>query len=154
MAGSTSRSTAPILEKYAPQREYLIPILQDVQAAEGYLSPASIREISRRLRITENDIYGVATFYSHFRFVPPGEHSIHVCMGTACHVRGGQPIGNMLERMLGIRQGQTTPDGKFELHHVNCLGCCAIAPVIKIDETIHGKMSVLKVGKVMDEIKK
>jgi NADH-quinone oxidoreductase subunit E len=142
----------PILEKYAPQREYLIPILQDVQAAEGFLSPESIQEISRHLRITENDIYGVATFYTHFRFEPPGEHTIHVCLGTACHVRGGQPISAMLERRLGVAQGQTTPDGQFELHHVACLGCCALAPVVKIDETIHGKMSVLKLGKVMDEL--
>ena len=154
MAGSTIAPTTSILEKYTPQRENLIPILQDIQSAEGYLSPKSIQETSRRLRISENDIYGVATFYTHFRFVPPGDHSIHVCMGTACHVRGGQPISSMMERILGIRQGQTTPDGKYELHHVNCLGCCALAPVVKIDDKIHGKMSVLKIGKVMDEIEK
>ncbi|MBD3336273.1 MAG: NADH-quinone oxidoreductase subunit NuoE [Candidatus Eisenbacteria bacterium] len=144
-------SLEPILKRYGSEREHVIPILQEVQTAHGFLSPESIRSVSRKLRISENDIYGVATFYSQFRFDPPGDHSIHVCMGTACHVRGGAQLLSTIEYRLGVLTGQTTPDRKFELHHVACLGCCALAPVVKIDERIHSQMTVLKLGKVMDE---
>jgi len=148
MSGS---AVASVLEKHTGSRENLIPILQDVQNEEGFLSPEAIGWISRRLRISESDIYGVATFYAQFRFHPPGEHAITVCLGTACHVRGGEQLTAYLEHRLGITRGQTTPDGKYELYHVACLGCCALAPVVKTDETIHSQMSVLKLGKVMDE---
>ena len=118
----------------------LIPVLQKVQSEEGYISPESIRRISRFLKISENEVYGVATFYTQFRFERPGRHSIKVCLGTACHVQGGQVICETLERNLGIYAGQTTPDGRFDMQRVACLGCCSLAPVIQIDENIHSKV--------------
>ncbi len=147
----TGNPIASVLEKYPGKREDLIPILQDVQDVEGYLSPESINRVSRRLRVSENYIYGVATFYAQFRFEPPGEHIIHVCLGTACHVRGGEQITASLEHRLGITRGEITPDGKYELNYVACLGCCALAPVVKINEMIHRQMSVLKIRQVLDE---
>ncbi|HDS30102.1 MAG TPA: NADH-quinone oxidoreductase subunit NuoE [Firmicutes bacterium] len=144
-------SVSAVLKNFSGGRDDLIPILQDVQNTEGYLSEDSIRLISRKLKISENYIFGVATFYAQFRFHPPGEHSIHICLGTACHVKGGEQISSYIEHRLGISKGETTSDGKFELNHVACLGCCALAPVVKIDDTIHSQMSVLKIRKVMDE---
>lgn len=145
------RSVAAVLDRYSGGRDDLIPILQEVQSEESFLSESSIRQISRKLKVSENYIFGVATFYAQFRFTPPGEIQIHICMGTACHVRGGEQISSFLEHRLGISRGETTPDGKFELNQVACLGCCALAPVVKIDDTIHSQMSVLKIRQVMDE---
>src|SRR4030042_1186377 len=105
----------------------VIPILQKVQSEEGYISPESMRYISRFLKITENELYGIASFYAQFRFTKPGRHSIKVCLGTACHVQGGQVIRESLERDLGILAGQTTPDGRFDMQRVACLGCCSLA---------------------------
>ncbi|MCD6217213.1 NADH-quinone oxidoreductase subunit NuoE [bacterium] len=145
------KTAASVLEKFSTRRENLIPMLQKVQEVEGFISPESIKLISDKLRISENEIYGVSTFYAQFRFTPPGEHSIYVCMGTACHVKGGQQILNMLEYELGIKEGQTTEDGRFDLNRVACLGCCALAPVIKIDDKIYSQMSVLKLMDVLEK---
>ena len=147
----TSRCMASILEESTGAREDLVPLLQEIQASVGYLSTEAIREISRKLRISENEIYGVATFYAQFRFTPPGEHSIKVCMGTACHVKGGAQLLASLKHKLGVVPGETTQDRKFDLDKVACLGCCALAPVVRIDEKIYSQMSVLKLRKVMDE---
>ena len=94
---------------------------------------------------------GVATFYAQFRFHPPGKHHIHACMGTACHVRGGQQLLNTLEHRLGVRDGETTPDRQYDLNRVACLGCCALAPVVKIDEKVYSQLSVLKLRELLDE---
>ncbi len=129
----------------------LIPLLQRSQASEGYLSPDSIRRISTALRISENEIYGVATFFAQFRFNRPGEHVFRVCCGTACHVKGGEQILDVMERRLGIQEGQTTSDGKFQLERVACLGCCALAPVMVADGKIHSQTSVLKIQELLPE---
>lgn len=143
--------TSSVLENCAGNREDLIPLLQKLQDIKGFISPETVTQVSRRLRITENEIYGVATFYAQFRFHPPGEHHIYVCMGTACHVRGGEQLVNSLEYRLGIKDGETTEDMKYDLNRVACLGCCALAPVVKIDEKIYSQMSVLKLREVLDE---
>ncbi|MBN1824681.1 MAG: NADH-quinone oxidoreductase subunit NuoE [Candidatus Eisenbacteria bacterium] len=140
-----------ILSESSGRRGDLIPLLQRVQEIDGYISPETIRTISKRLRISENEVYGVATFYAQFRFRPPGEHSIQVCMGTACHVRGGEQLSAFIQHRLGIGPGQTTPDNKFDLELVACLGCCALSPVVKIDDKIYSQMSVLKLRDVLDE---
>ncbi len=128
-----------------------IPLLQKIQSKEGYISPKSIRQISRFLKISENELYGVATFYAQFRFTHPGRHSIKVCLGTACHVQGGQVICDTLERNLGIHAGQTTPDGRFDIQRVACLGCCSLAPVIQIDDHIHSKVASTQLEKKLEK---
>ena len=148
MAAETAVS---VIEEFPGKREDLIPVLQRVQGIEGYLSPDTIHLISRKLRISENEIYGVATFYAQFRFHPPGRHHIHVCMGTACHVRGGQQLLNTLQYRLGITDGETTPDRMYDLNRVACLGCCALAPVVMLDDKVHSQLSVLNLRRLMDE---
>jgi len=151
--GALSISSLPssILDEFSPGKENLIPILQKIQSNDGFISPESIKVVSRKLRISENEIHGVATFYAQFRFTPPGDRSIYVCMGTACHVRGGEQILNSLEHRLGIKAGETTADKKYDLTRVACLGCCALAPVIKMDEKVYSQMSVLKTRRILDE---
>jgi NADH-quinone oxidoreductase subunit E len=131
-------------------RSDLVPALQRAQAALGYLPPEAIHRIADDLRLTENDVFGVATFYAQFRFTPPGRHRLRVCLGTACHVQGGVQMMETLERRLGIDAGETTPDGEYDLERVACLGCCALAPVFTLDEAIYGQMSVLKLQEVLD----
>jgi NADH-quinone oxidoreductase subunit E len=142
-----------IVEEFKGERGDLIPVLQRAQDLYGYLQPDAIRSISRWLKISENEIFGVATFYAQFRFHPPGRHHIKVCLGTACHVRGGEQILVMAQQRLGVKTGETTADGKYDLDRVACLGCCALAPVVAFDDKIHSQMSVLKIQKIFDEQK-
>jgi len=128
----------------------LIPVLQKIQAEEGYLAPESVRSVSRWLRMSENEIYGVATFFAQFRFTRPGEHVLKVCLGTACHVRGGEQILDVLKRRLEVDPGGVTADGRFQLERVACLGCCALAPVLSVDDKIYGQSSVLKIQEMLD----
>jgi NADH-quinone oxidoreductase subunit E len=140
------------LKSYPPgNADNLIPILQQVQSYEGYVSPEAISKISTHLRISRSRIFGVASFYSQFRFNPPGRHSIKICLGTACHVQGGDFLLNALQLEIGIEPGQTTDDGRFDLERVACLGCCALAPVMMIDEDIHSRMSVIKLRQVLSQ---
>jgi NADH-quinone oxidoreductase subunit E len=139
--------------EFKGEREDLIPVLQRVQDLYGYLSQDAIRSISRWLKISENEIFGVATFYAQFRFHPPGQHHIKVCQGTACHVRGGEQILATAQQRLGIKTGETTADRKYDLDRVACLGCCALAPVVAFDNKIHSQMSVRKIQKILDEHK-
>ena len=154
MQGSESMSDfglSGITQEFHGERGDLIPVLQRVQAVCGYLRPDAIRGISRWLKISENEIFGVATFYAQFRFHPPGLHHIKVCLGTACHVRGGEQILVMAQQRLGVKTGETTADGKYDLDRVACLGCCALAPVVAFDDKVHSNMSVLKIRQILDE---
>lgn len=145
--------TEPLqLAAFRPAPEELIPILQYVQAAYGYLSEANVRQIAEYLQISEAHIYGVASFYTQFRFVRPGENLIRVCLGTACHVQGGSPLSKEIEDMLGIAPGETTPDGRFELQQVACLGCCAQAPLVELNGRIYGKMTPDKLRRILQTI--
>lgn len=127
----------------------LIPILQRVQQEQGYLSAESLHSISRFLKISENRIYGVVSFYSQFRFTPPGRNTIKVCLGTACHVQGGQVLRESLEKNLGIASGETTSDERFDLQQVACLGCCALAPVLQVNADIHGKVTPSRLDEIL-----
>jgi len=138
-----------ILSRYSRKLDELIPILQDVQREFGYIGPESVKKISRYLRISENQIYGVSSFYAQFRFTAPGRNSIKVCLGTACHVRGGATLLEMLERGLEITCGETTPDGRFDLERVACLGCCALSPVVQINKDIYSRMTVNKLTELL-----
>jgi len=126
-------------------------VLQRTQSVYGYLPAAAVRRIARWLKLSESEVFGVATFYSQFRFTPPGRHRLRVCLGTACHVKGGVQMLETLERRLEIRPGQTTADGEYGLERVMCLGCCALAPVMTLDETTYAQMSVLKLQGILDE---
>ena len=150
----SSGAISAIVQEFHGEREELIPILQRVQDLHGYLRPDAIRAISRWLKVSENEIFGVATFYAQFRFHPPGRHHIKICLGTACHVKGGEQILVTAQQRLGIVTGETTADGNYDLDRVACLGCCALAPVVAFDSTIYSQMSVLKIQRILDEQKK
>ena len=138
-----------ILAQYDQDRDNLIPLLQDVQDRLHYLSPQALSAVAEHLQLSENDVFGVATFYAQFRFTPPGRHSIRVCLGTACHVRGGATLLEMIERSLGIGCGETTPDGRFDVERVACLGCCALSPVVQIDGEIFSRVTVNKLTELL-----
>lgn len=141
---------AQIVRGFAGIRSDLVPVLQRAQAVVGYLAPDSVARIARWLRLSESEVYGVATFYAQFRFTPPGRHQLRVCLGTACHVQGGAQMLETVERRLGVVPGETTADGEYDLERVACLGCCAQAPVVRLDEATYGQMSVLKLQAILD----
>jgi NADH-quinone oxidoreductase subunit E len=128
----------------------LIPLLQKIQERFHYIPEEAVKKISDFLKISENQIFGVASFYTQFRFTEPGRHSIRVCMGTACHVKGGHVLSDAASRQLGIKAGQTTQDKKFDFQRVACLGCCALAPVVQIDQDIYSQMTVIKLHQLID----
>ncbi len=134
---------------YAGESGVLIPALQRVQDAEGYISRERIVEIHRRSGIPLAHIYGVATFYSQFRLRPVGRHIVRVCHGTACHVSGANGISDEMEAQLHITTGETTPDKLFTLETVSCLGCCSLAPVIMIGDTTHGNLQPKDLKKIL-----
>ncbi|MFC1535152.1 NADH-quinone oxidoreductase subunit NuoE [Thermodesulfobacteriota bacterium] len=133
------------LKAFSNDRSNLIPILQFIQEMHSYISPEAIKIVAGHLDIATCEVYGVATFYNQFRFHPPGKHQVKVCLGTACHVRGGDIILENFERKLGIRYGETTDDREFSIERVACVGCCALAPVAIVDETVQGNMAPSKV---------
>lgn len=130
-----------ILSSFPKQQGNLIPMLQAVQERLGYLSQDSITKVAETLDLSPHNVFGVATFYTQFRFNQPGDHEIKVCLGTACHVRGGENVMETIQRNLSISHGQTTEDGKFSLDRVACIGCCALAPVMVVDDKIFGNTS-------------
>ncbi|MFC1872614.1 NADH-quinone oxidoreductase subunit NuoE [Chloroflexota bacterium] len=138
-----------ILTPYEGQNGSLIPILQKVQKAYGYLSSESIAGIAEFLHISESEVYGVASFYAQFRFTQRGEHLVKVCQGTACHVRGGARIMDDVVETLGVKAGGTTEDYKFSLERVACVGCCALAPVVVVDDEVHAKMTPIEAKKLI-----
>lgn len=136
---------AQILAAHRRGGKELIPILQEVQAAFGYIPKVAMFEVAKFLKMPESAIYGVATFYHQFRFTPLGRHHIRVCMGTACHMQRGDLVLEALERELDIKVGGITPDHQFSLERVACVGCCALAPVVVVNETVHPRMTPGKV---------
>jgi NADH-quinone oxidoreductase subunit E len=134
-------------------RGNLIPMLQLVQGTLSYLPPAAIGLVAGHLEISVSEVYGVATFYNQFRFTPPGRHPIKVCLGTACHVKGGEIILENFERKLEIEEGQTTADREFSIDRVACVGCCALAPVALVGETLYGKMQPSKVEGIVLKVR-
>ena len=142
----------PILKKH-PQarRDSLIPILQEVQEAHGYISHDAVLQIGRHLGLPASKIFGVATFYNQFRFHPPGRFHVQVCRGTACHVKGSAALLEAVKRALKIEPGQTTRDGLFSLEVVACIGACGLAPVICVNGEFHAKLSGDSARAVLDE---
>ena len=133
------------LAQIGKDRSKLIPILQFIQEKLAYLPGEALNIVAEHLGISPSDVYGVATFYNQFRFNPPGENPVKVCLGTACHVKGGDIILENFERKLEIKEGETTADREFSIERVACVGCCALAPVTLVGETVHGHMQPSKV---------
>ena len=140
----------PLFEGFTGEEGDLIPLLQRTQAEHGYIREEAVEAIARFLHITENQICGVASFYSQFRFTSPARHGIKVCLGTACHVKGGAILLDTLERDLAIAPGGKTPDDKFDLDRVACLGCCALAPVLTVDADLYSSVTVNKLKETLE----
>ena len=153
MQGETLSKDFPaidaIIKKYDEQKEFLICILQDLQARYGYLPKEALKRVADKLGIPLIQIYSVATFFKAFSLRPKGGHTIHVCLGTACHVRGAERVLSKIKRDLSIDVDETTKDLNFTLKTVNCLGACALGPIVEVDGKYHGHMNTNKVEPVL-----
>jgi NADH:ubiquinone oxidoreductase subunit E len=132
-------------------RAALIPVLQQAQARYGYLPEPALERIAKRLALPISTVYGVVTFYAQFHMTPRGRHTIRSCQGTACHVKGGKPVLEALSRALGVKSGETTPDLRFTLETVACLGCCFLAPSMMIDDQYFGKLAPRDIEAVLEQ---
>ena len=146
------KSVDLIVDKYQEKRTALISILHDVQDRYKYLPEEALKMVASRLHMDINEIYGVATFYKSFSLIPQGKHSITLCLGTACHVRGGPKILRELKGLLHIEPGRTTADRQISLNVVNCLGVCAIGPVMMVDRKFYGEMSPIRAKKIIEKL--
>lgn len=142
-----------LLKGYDKKQKSLIPVLQEAQEEYGYLPEEVIKEIANYLDLSLSQVYGVVTFYSQFHLEPRGENIIRVCMGTACHVRGGGAILDKIKEEIGVEDGETTEDLNFTLESVACIGACGLAPVIMINDDTHGRLTPDKVPAILDEYK-
>jgi NADH-quinone oxidoreductase subunit E len=154
-AGALSLEPAlKIINELAPMHEGLIiPLLQKLQDAYGYLPSAIVLEVARRTGLPASRMFGVATFYAQFYLKPHGRHTVRCCRGTACHVRGGKQVFGAVRSALGIDDGETTQDMQFSLETVACLGACALAPVMMVDDTYYGKMTPRRAPQILGQYK-
>ena len=142
---------ADILALYKGEQSELIPILQRVQGELGYLPEPAMRQVAGFVGVPDSKVFGIATFYAQFKLVPTGRKIIRVCRGTACHVRGSTRLLNEMEKELGIGPGETTPDLEYTLETVACFGSCALAPIVVVDDKVHGRMTVPRVRKLVED---
>jgi NADH-quinone oxidoreductase subunit E len=140
-----------IIDKYNAAPGSLIQVLLQIQSENHWLPKEALERVAERLGVPMTRVQNVATFYKAFSVVPRGKHEVHVCVGTACHVRGAQRVLGTVQDILGIRPGETDLDLKYSLETVNCLGCCALGPVVEIDGKHHGKMAPAKAEEVLKE---
>ena len=143
-----------IISKYDNDKSFLIPILQDVQKELNYLPKEALEAVGTELELPISHIYEVATFYKAFSLTPRGKHQLSLCLGTACHVRGAHLIGDHIERTLDIKAGDTTPDLEYTYETVNCVGACALGPILVVDEEYQGNMSIAKTNKLFKKLGK
>jgi NADH-quinone oxidoreductase subunit E len=141
----TEERLSEILSSYRGSEDELIPVLQAVQQAFGYLPEPAMKRIAEFLKLPESTVFGVSTFYAQFKLHPSGKNIVRVCRGTACHVRGGARILRQVEKELGIKPGETTPDFEYSLETVACFGACALAPVVVLNNNVSGRMTTTKV---------
>ena len=137
-----------ILAPYKGEKGALVPILQKVQEELGYLSEEAVSQIAKFLRVSSSEVFGVLTFYAQFRIIPSGRNVVRVCRGTACHVRGGARILEAVQRELGIKEGETTPNLEYTLETVACIGACAIAPTMMINKNAYGRLNPKRIAEV------
>lgn len=142
-----------ILARHKQEKGALIPVLQEAQELYGYLPEHVIKHISRGLRIPTAKVYGVVTFYAQFRLTPIGRNVISICLGTACHVRGGAKVLEAIEKNTKIKDGQTSEDGRYTLEIVNCIGACGLAPVMSINGNVHGRLNAEQIPGILAEYK-
>ena len=140
-----------VFRKFEGVEGALIPILQEAQEIYGYLSEEVLVRVGKRLDISMSRIYGVVTFYAQFYLTPRGRHTVRVCRGTACHVRGGKNVLKTVQQFLGVGENETTPDSKFTFETVACLGACALSPVVLVDKNYYGKLTPAKVAQVLKQ---
>ena len=143
-----------IIERYPAKPEYLIFLLQDIQEAFKYISPEAIQLVCDHTGVPLSQAYSVATFYHSFSLEPRGEHELRVCLGTACHLKGSQRIVDDLERRLGVKPGETTEDLRYSVETVHCLGACALAPIMVVDEEYEPGVTSQKLGKILKQLSK
>ena len=141
-----------VIEKHQEKRTALISILHDIQDEYNFLPEGALQKVASRLQMNTNDIYGIATFYKSFSLIPKGKHSVTFCLGTACHVRRGPRILAEIARQLNVEPGQTTEDKQFYLQAVNCLGVCAIGPVMVVDGEYYGGITFFKAKKLIEKL--
>jgi NADH-quinone oxidoreductase subunit E len=155
MKHRTESAVGKLLSSYQHGQESLITLLQDIQQTCGYLPREALQQVSAHLDIPLSKFFSLATFYNAFSLEPQGKHIVSVCLGTACHVKKGASIAQILERKLGLKETEeTTPDGMFTLKKVRCLGCCSMAPVVKINKTIYGHLTHAKIDNVVNQYRK
>jgi len=142
-----------VVEQYGARESALLAILQDIQAEEKYLPKEALEHVSQKMNIPLVQVFRIATFYNALSLKPRGRHKIDVCLGTACHVRGGNKILEKMERDLGITVGETTKDKRFTLESVHCVGCCSLGPVAVVDGDVFGRLSQDKVPALLKEFK-
>ncbi len=145
------KAVGEIIADFPRSPESLIPILQEIQEEYNFLSETSIKDVSAELALPLHHVYSVATFYNVFSLKPRGRNIVRVCMGTACHVRGAVRILEEIERILGIKNGETSMDGRFSLETVNCLGACALGPIMVLNKEYNGHITPAKVEKILKE---
>lgn len=143
------QEVAGVLDLHRHKKENLIPILQEVQDRVGYLPLAALGKISEALEVPPVDVFDLATFYNQFRLNPPGKYQLKVCLGTACHMIGGKIVLDSFARRLDLGEGETSPDRKFSLERVACVGCCAIAPVVMVGDIVEGKVTPTRVDGIL-----
>jgi NADH-quinone oxidoreductase subunit E len=153
MAVEATEKLDSITERYRSGRSSLIAVLQDISQEYGYLPEEVLQEVSRRIEVPISIFYSLATFYSSFRLEPIGRKHVCVCVGTACHVRGAAKVVETLERDLQIKAGETSRDGSFTLETVNCLGACALGPLVTVNGEYHGKMDQKKVARLSKSLR-
>jgi NADH:ubiquinone oxidoreductase subunit E len=140
-----------IIDRYRGKPGGLIPVLEEAQVALEFLPVSVQKKIADGLNLPLSRVYGVVTFYSFFTMTPRGRHTVRVCLGTACYVRGGKAIAETLEKAFGIKEGETTPDRRFTYESVRCLGACGLGPVVVIDEEVHGRVKPAKIKDILNQ---
>jgi len=151
--GADGERLNEILSSYEGREDELIPVLQQVQQVFGYLPEPAMKKIARFFRLPESTVFAVGTFYAQFRLAPSGRNIIRVCRGTACHVRGGPRILREVERNLGIKPGESTPDLEYCLETVACIGACALAPTMVVNNKTHGQMNARKAADLLEQFR-
>lgn len=149
----TTSSADQVLAKYPNAQDHLIALLQELQELYGYLPEDVLRYVSRKAEIPLATLSGVVTFYAQFRLHPPGQYQIFVCAGTACHVNGAETVAETVASILGVGEGETTPDGLFSWETAACLGCCSLSPVMMVNGHVYGKLTTDEINRIFEQIR-